>query len=378
MFPFPSGSTGLEQPEGSPMKKQFLAVTSCRKLLFIADRIRSTSVGVFGLNGDYSFAQFPLVKYFLENPDSVPQIKRLSEYSSLSSGAISQAVDLYVASGILERKSIPENRRSTGVMLSTKGKAQRNATMALLEKRFGALEASLDPDKLAKFRDVLCFLFQARTGAEHLAAKHAGDVCKLPSEVKPLPAGETAPANIPSWLLMIHFVDALRFPVMDFHYKSRSGRTTLGKIRILNFLFAIHGRKTLPMIKDFADRFHLPSAAVTQTLNALYADGLVNRIPGPKDRRVTLISLTDKGEHLYRVCTASYVKFMKEVFDKFPQEQVEAFVSVLEAYSNFLAKERFVSPYAVAMESLYPPVSEAETEIDIEAEAAAIEKTPLN
>ena len=360
------------------MKKQFLAVTSCRKLLFIADRIRSTSVGVFGLNGDYSFAQFPLVKYFLENPDSVPQIKRLSEYSSLSSGAISQAVDLYVASGILERKSIPENRRSTGVMLSTKGKAQRNATMALLEKRFGALEASLDPDKLAKFRDVLCFLYQARTGTEHLAAKHAGDVCKLPSEVKPLPAGETAPAKLPSWLLLIHFVDALRFPVMDFHYISRSGRTTLGKLRILNFLFAIHGRKTLPMIKDFAERFHLPSAAVTQTLNALYADGLVNRIPGPKDRRVTLISLTDKGEHLYRVCTASYVKFMKEVFDKFPQEQVEAFVSVLEAYAAFLTKERFVSPYAVAMESLYPPVSEAETEIDIEAEAAEIEKTPLN
>ena len=44
------------------MKKQFLAVTSCRKLLFIADRIRSTSVGVFGLDGDYSFAQFPIVK----------------------------------------------------------------------------------------------------------------------------------------------------------------------------------------------------------------------------------------------------------------------------------------------------------------------------
>ena len=46
------------------MKKQFLAVTTCRKLLFVADRIRATSVGVFGLDGDYSFAQFPIVKYF--------------------------------------------------------------------------------------------------------------------------------------------------------------------------------------------------------------------------------------------------------------------------------------------------------------------------
>ena len=220
------------------MKKQFLAVTSCRKLLFIADRIRSTSVGVFGLDGDYSFAQFPIVKYFLENPDSVPQIKRLSEYSGLSSGAISQAVDLYVASGILERKSIPENRRSTGVMLSAKGKAQRNATVALLNKRFASFESSLDPDTLAKFREVLCSLYQSRTGSEHLTAKHVADLCKLPSEPIPLPAGETAPAKLPSWLLLIHFVDALRFPVMHFHYASRSGRTTLGKLRILNYLFA--------------------------------------------------------------------------------------------------------------------------------------------
>ena len=356
------------------MKKQFLAVTSCRKLLFIADRIRTTSAGVFGLNGDYSFAQFPIVKYFLENPDSAPQIKRLSEYSGLSSGAISQAVDLYVAAKILERKMIPENRRSTGVMMSAKGKAMCRETVALMEKRFAAFEASVDAARLAGFREALAYLFRARTGTEHLAAKHAGDLCKLPTEVRPLNAGETNPSDLPSWLLLIHFADALRFPVMHFHYASRSGRTTLGKLRIMNYLFAIHGRKNLPMIKDFADRFHLPSAAVTQTLNALYADGLVNRIPGEKDRRVTLISLTDKGERLYRVCTASYVKFMKEVFEKLPQDQVEAFISVLESMTQYLAKERFESSAAVAAGSAFPPVSEAE----IEDEAAAIEDTPLS
>ena len=349
------------------MKQQFLAVTTCRKLLFVADRIRTTSVGVFGLDGDYSFAQFPIVKYFLENPDAVPQIKRLSEYGTLSSGAMSQAVDLYVADGILmRRKSIPENRRSTGVLLSEKGKALRNKTIEKLGKRFAGFESSLDPDKLAKFREVLCYLFKVRSGAEHVAAKHSGDLCKLPAEPrKPLP-GETDPADLPSWLLLIHFVDALRYPVMHFHYAARSGRTTLGKLRIMNFLFSIHGRKKLPMIKDFAERFHLPSAAVTQTLNALYADGLVNRIPGPKDRRVTLISLTDKGEHLYRVCTASYVRFLKAAFETLPQDRVDAFVSVLEAMAAFLAKERVASV----------PV-DADDDAEIEAEAEALENTPL-
>ena len=335
-----------KQVEGGSMKKQFLAVTSCRKLLYVADRIRATSVGVFGLDGDYSFAQFPIVKYFMENPDSMPQIKRLSEYGALSSGAMSQAVDLYVESGILERKPIPENRRSTGVTMSGKGKAMREKTIELMEKRFVGFEASLDQDKFAKFREVLCYLFTIRTGAEHLVAKHSGDLCKLPTETKARIPGETAPADLPSWLLLLHFADALRYPVMHFHYASRSGRTTLGKLRIMNYLFTIHGRKKLPMIKDFAERFHLPSAAVTQTLNALYADGLVNRIPGPKDRRVTLISLTPKGEHLYRVCTGSYVKYMKAVFEALPQDQVEAFVSVLESMAQFLGKERAALPAA--------------------------------
>jgi len=327
------------------MKQQFLAVTSCRKLLSIADRIRSTSSGIFGLDGDYSFAQFPIVKYFMENPDAMPQIKRLSDYAGLSSGAMSQAVDLYVASGILERKPIPENRRSTGVTMSEKGKALRKETMEKLGKRFTAFEASLDGDKTAKFREVLCFLFKNRTGTEHLAAKHSGDLCKLPAESarKPL-ADETDPADLPTWQLLIHFADALRFPVMNFHYASRSGRTTLGKLRIMNYLFSIHGRKNLPMIKDFAERFHLPSAAVTQTLNALYADGLVNRLPEPNDRRVTLISLTPRGEHLYRVCTGSYVKFMKAVFDALPQDQVEAFAAVLEDMAQYLSRERPASP----------------------------------
>ena len=347
------------------MKQQFLAVTTCRKLLFVADRIRTTSVGVFGLDGDYSFAQFPIVKYFLENPNAVPQIKRLSEYGALSSGAMSQAVDLYVADGILTRKAIPENRRSTGVMMSEKGKALRKKTIDQLGKRFAAFEASVDPDKLAKFREVLCYLFQIRTGAEHVKAKHSGDLCKLPAERRKPAPGETDPADLPSWLLLIHFVDALRYPVMHFHYAARSGRTTLGKLRIMNFLFTIHGRKKLPMIKDFAERFHLPSAAVTQTLNALYSDGLVNRIPGPKDRRVTLISLTDKGEHLYRVCTASYVRFLKAVFETLKQDQIDAFISVLEAMAQFLSKERIASG------------AELESDAEFEAEAEAIENTPL-
>ena len=322
------------------MKQQFLAVTSCRKLLFVADRIRATSIGIFGLDGDYSFAQFPIAKYFLENPDAIPQIKRLSDYAGLSSGAMSQAVDLYVQDGILERKPVPGNRRSTGVMMSDKGKAMRSQAMERMEKRFAPFEAALEQDKAARFREMLGFLFKARTGTEHLAAKHSGDLCKLPSEPKKLLPGETDPSGLPSWLLLLHFADALRFPVMQFHYASRSGRTTLGKLRIMNYLFSIHGRKNLPMIKDFAERFHLPSAAVTQTLNALYADGLVNRIPGPKDRRVTLIELTPRGEHLYRICSGAYVKFMKAAFDAVPQDQVEAFVSVLEALAQYCAKER--------------------------------------
>ena len=326
------------------MKKQFMAVTSVRKLFFIVDRIRCTSWGVFGFDGDYSFAQFPIVKYFLENPDASPQIKRLSGYSSLSSGAMSQAVDLYVNNGVLERQPAPDNRRSIGVSLSALGRRKREETLSFFEKRFKAFEDSLDADEFAKFRQVLCHLFVTRSGCEHVSAKRGVDLCRPSSDPIPTYPGETKPEDMPAWMLMAHCADAIRYPIMQFHYNSVSGRTTLGKLRTLNYLFAIHGRKNLPMIKDFADRFTLPSAAVTQTLNALYADKMINRIPGPKDRRVTLIGLTENGERYFRVCSNSFVKFMKAVFDELPGDQTEAFAAVLEEYTKFLSAERLTAP----------------------------------
>ena len=326
------------------MKKQFLAVTSIRKLLFIVDRLRCTSWGVFGLDGNYSFAQFPIARYFLENPDATPQIKRLSEYSSLSSGAMSQAVDLYVNSGILERAPAPDNRRSIGVSLSDLGRQKREETLAYFDGRFKVFEEGLKKDQLAKFRQVLCHLFTIRSGCEHLRAKRGVDLCRVSTEPLPIEKGESAPETMPSWMLMMHCADCIRFPIMQFHYTAAPGRTTIGKLRSLNYLFSLHGRKNLPMIKDFADRFTLPSAAVTQTLNALSADGMINRIPGPKDRRVTLIALTEKGERFYSVCTNSFVKYMKAVFDELPQAEIEGFAAVLEEYTKFLSGERIAPP----------------------------------
>lgn len=326
------------------MKKQFLAVTSVRKLLFVVDRIRCTSWGVFGFDGDYSFAQFPIIKYFMENPDANPQIKRLSSYSSLSSGAMSQAVDLFVNSGVLERQPAPDSRRSIGVSLSPLGRQKRQATMDYFVQRFKAFEDTIDADKFAKFHEVLCFLFYARSGCEHHIAKRGVELCRVSTDRVAVMPGETKPEDMPAWLLMMHAADAIRYPIMQFHYNSVSGRTTIGKLRTLNYLFAIHGRKNLPMIKDFADRFTLPSAAVTQTLNALYADKMINRIPGEKDRRVTLIGLTDIGERYFRVCTNSFVKYMKAVFDELPQDQTEAFAAVIEEYTKFLAAERLTPP----------------------------------
>ena len=361
------------------MKPQFLAVTSIRKLLFIVDRIRCTSWGVFGLDGKYSFAQFPIVKYFLENPDATPQIKRLSGYSSLSSGAMSQAVDLYVNSGILERQPAPDNRRSIGVSLSPLGHKKCKETIRYFEKRFKAFEDALDPKTYAKFREVLCYICSIRAGNEHLSAKRGIDLCRVPTERVPVQPGENPPEKLPTWMLLMHVADAIRFPILQFHYTSVSGRTTIGKIRTLNYLFSIHGRKNLPMIKDFADRFTLPSAAVTQTLNALYADKMITRIPGPNDRRVTLIGLTENGERFFRVCTNSFVKFMKAVFDELPQDQIEAFAAILEEYTKFLSAERvtppstFGTPGNVSAEDLaaineVPPDKVSLTDSDVEFE----------
>ena len=112
---------------------------------------------------------------------------------------------------------------------------------------------------------------------------------------------------------------------------------TLGKIRLMNYLFYLSDQKKgIPVVKDLAARFRVSSGVVSQTLNAMIQDGMVERIPLPHDRRMIGIRLTQQGLRMRRQCAASYTCFMQNFLSRIEPEKIAVFDRALDLTLHFL------------------------------------------
>jgi len=69
---------------------------------------------------------------------------------------------------------------------------------------------------------------------------------------------------------------------------------------------------------------------VTGLLDALEADGFVSRGPHPTDRRATVVTLTDRGEHASAMLHAEQQACASMLFDDIAPEQLAAFMATLD------------------------------------------------
>ena len=109
-------------------------------------------------------------------------------------------------------------------------------------------------------------------------------------------------------------------------------KITLGKIRIINYLFVREGEP--PMLKEIAETFGLTSGAVSQTVDALAADGVVERIPSAVDRRSVHITLTPFGLSIRKQLESYLTDVMSGILDDVPEDKQEAFMEVLQDMSE--------------------------------------------
>jgi DNA-binding MarR family transcriptional regulator len=122
-------------------------------------------------------------------------------------------------------------------------------------------------------------------------------------------------------------------------------KITLGKIRIINYLFVREGEP--PMLKEIAETFGLTSGAVSQTVDALAADGVVERIPSAVDRRSVHITLTPFGLSIRKQLESYLTDVMSGILDDVPEDKQEAFMEVLQDMS-----ETFTETQRIARETI--------------------------
>ena len=101
------------------------------------------------------------------------------------------------------------------------------------------------------------------------------------------------------------------------------------------------------MVKEIAEMFGLTSGAVSQTVDALAADGVVERIPSSVDRRSVHVSLTPFGKEIRKQLEVYLTDVMSGILDEIPEEKQEAFLEVLQDMS-----ETFTETQRIARESI--------------------------
>lgn len=317
-----------------------------RKLFSISGRLRNISYDVLEKKPECSLAQFPIMQFFFTYPEAGPTIKELSAYIGLPPGAVSQAVDALVEENMLVRVPSPDDRRSMTA----------RATEELLKVRDGAfrffqsmLEAFKDAgyatqEEIEENDEIFVRLAESRTGGELPVIESASDLA-VPGLLKNSFIDSAQLRTLPTWILVFHFVSCLKGPILVYYYGKR-GRMTLNKIRFLDYLFVLSENDVNPKIKDLAERFRISSGVVSQTLNAMIQDGIVERVVSSADRGAMRIRLTQHGLKARRLTSAAYTRFMQNFFSTVEPRKAEIFSRTLDRFLEFLNGDgkRFLLP----------------------------------
>ena len=307
------------------------------RLFYIKGILRNTSYGVLEEDIQINFAELPIIQFFFECMDSRPAMKELLAVTGLSSGAATQAVDTLVKEGFLERIPSETDHRSTLIRATEKLRTFREKPLLHFEKMLDEFRrtSGATAEEMRIAEEIFLRLAESRTGGELAAIKQPSDLT-MPGLVSRGPVSSEQLSTLPVWMLLLHFSTNLKLPTMIYYYGKR-GRTTLGKLRLMDHLFFLSDRKNeIPLVKDIASRFKLSSGVVSQTLNALIQDGMVERVSSPLDHRSIGIRLTPQGLRIRRQCASSYTGFMQNFFSRVEPEKVEVFDRILDMTLRFL------------------------------------------
>lgn len=93
-------------------------------------------------------------------------------------------------------------------------------------------------------------------------------------------------------------------------------------------------------VSDISRLLHITSPSVTQMINSLLAGGYVVRAPHPDDRRISEITLTDKGAQVAHEANETFAVVFEGLIDFLGAEQSEQLLRGLEQSAVYFKKIR--------------------------------------
>jgi DNA-binding MarR family transcriptional regulator len=100
------------------------------------------------------------------------------------------------------------------------------------------------------------------------------------------------------------------------------------------------GYETARNMTSVARDLDITVGTLTISINNLVKKGYVDRIRSVKDRRVVLISLSEKGKKVYKYHERFHSKVMAEISQYLDDEETEVLFKALDGLKSFINKNK--------------------------------------
>jgi len=93
-------------------------------------------------------------------------------------------------------------------------------------------------------------------------------------------------------------------------------------------------------VSDLSTRLKITPAAVTHMINSLEEGGYIERLPDPKDRRVVLVSPTEKSLGIMEEMQAEHLEFSQGLVAFLGEQDSKEFIRLLKTSFEYLSERR--------------------------------------
>lgn len=135
--------------------------------------------------------------------------------------------------------------------------------------------------------------------------------------------------------------------LMDAYFQSMPRRNLMHKMaksdqkpgeRMVLYFIGRHTKDDTSglMVSEIGKILHLTSPTITQHINSLEAQGLVERHADPGDRRVVRIRLTDEGHRYVRKIDEGRLQMFVELVNHLGEEESVRFAETMRKASDFM------------------------------------------
>lgn len=87
----------------------------------------------------------------------------------------------------------------------------------------------------------------------------------------------------------------------------------------------------------------MEATSLSRILKSMEEKGLIERKPNPADGRSVLVFLTPFGIEKRRDAKAAVINFNTQVFDRFPQEEMDTFFKVMQGIEAMLQENKMAT-----------------------------------